>query len=77
MLEMRKILNLFMAVNERDNAMTFFCQTKKIVLRLQRQPPARVLSLLVLLSAGSAVCMTKLSYSCGINFRYQKCAGVH
>lgn len=29
MLEMRKIINLFMAVNERDNAMTFFLSDKE------------------------------------------------
>ena len=57
--------------------MALLWQTEKVILKLQRQPPARVLSLLILLSARCAACMTKLFHCCGINFRYQTCIGVH
>lgn len=57
--------------------MALLWQTEKIILKLQRHPPAHVLSLLVLLSARCAACMTKLFHCYRINFRYQTCIGVH
>lgn len=70
------MLTLFNAINERYGIVVFgIDMVEKIALKLQRQL-LQVLSVSVLLSEGSATCMTKPFPCCGINFRYQKCTGV-